>query len=175
MSGSAPRPLQEPSGLHGVRARNPRSSSIASSAHPVPRTGCTAPGRREPPRPIVCFPQKLPERRGRRRSSTIPARETGTTASASRRTGSTIRRWATSTRRARPPASPFPDLFALLLLEEREALRQDRVLVRESRDDGRVVEQDDQDEKRPDGTENRRRVRLAAPPAGDGVEAVAPE
>jgi hypothetical protein len=37
------------------------------------------------------------------------------------------------------------------------------------------VEQDDQDEKRPDGTENRRRVRLDAEPAGDGVEAVAPE
>ena len=59
--------------------------------------------------------------------------------------------------------------FAQLLLEQREPLGEDRVLVGEPRDHRRVVQQHDQDEERTDRAEDRGRIRLDAEPAGDRV------
>ena len=59
-------------------------------------------------------------------------------------------------------------------LEQREPLREDRVLVGEPRDHRRVVQQHGEDEERRDGEEDRRRIRLDADPAGDRVQAAAP-
>ena len=62
-----------------------------------------------------------------------------------------------------------------LLLEQREPLRQDRVLVRKPRDHRRVVQEDDEDEERTDRSEDRRRIGLHSEPARDRVQPVAPE
>src|SRR5262249_38599895 len=68
-------------------------------------------------------------------------------------------------------ASALPQL----LLEQREALREDRVLVGEPRDHRRVVQEHDEDEQRADRAEDRGRIRLDAEPPGDRVQSAAPQ
>jgi hypothetical protein len=66
-------------------------------------------------------------------------------------------------------------LLAETFLQQRQPLRQDRALVGEARDHRRVVQQHEEDEEDSDGEEDRRRVGADPEPAGDRVQAPAPE
>ena len=80
-----------------------------------------------------------------------------------------------ATGRLRPAAAVCaPRCSGDPLLEQREPLGEDHVLVGELRDHGRVVQQHREDEERRDGEEHGRRVAGDADPAGDRVQAAAP-
>ena len=61
-----------------------------------------------------------------------------------------------------------------LELEQRDALGEDHVLVRDLRDHGRVVQQHGEHEEQRDREEHRGRIGLHAEPAGDRVQAATP-
>src|SRR5207248_9758116 len=83
-------------------------------------------------------------RRSKRRSPTTRDTARGRTAWGSPPTGWTTRRSATSTSSAHPsPCHSRRTLFAQLLLEQREPLRENRVLVGQPRDHRRVLQQDE--------------------------------
>src|ERR671919_461941 len=154
-------------------------SSTASTGTTTPNRTRSARRRTTCPSSVTCA-----RYRSRRRASasiSIPRlRPMRATGSASARIGSTTPKQATSSRSVRRQrrlrlrralvGTQSPDA----LLEERQPLRELDVLVGELRDDGRVVEQHEEDEERRDREEHGRRVAGDPEPAGDRVQAAAP-
>src|SRR5579864_2501804 len=108
-----------------------------------------------------------------RAPSTIPRLEGGSIASRHREAGSTIPRQETSSSSA--PRCRSPSVVSVeLLLEQRQPLREQDVLIGETRDHRRIVQQHGEDEEDADREQHGGRIAANSDPAGDRVESAAP-